>query len=59
VFANERCGAIHLGHGEPSAGGRNGLSFACVSLLSNPQRDKLRLEGASIDYLEGSKFSSP
>ena len=35
---------------------RNGVAFSCVSLLSNPQCVQLRLEGASIDYLRGSKF---
>jgi hypothetical protein len=37
TFANERRGSIHLDHGEPSAGGCNGVAFSCVGLLSNPQ----------------------
>jgi hypothetical protein len=37
TFANERCGTVHLDHGEPSTGSRNGVAFSCVSLLSNPQ----------------------
>jgi hypothetical protein len=41
----------------PSARGRNGVAFSCVSLLSNPQRVQRRLERAPIDYLRGSKFS--
>ena len=58
MFANERSGTIHLDHGEPSAGGRNGVAFSCVGLLSNPQCIQLRPEGAPIDYLRGSKFIS-
>ncbi len=58
MFANERCRSIHLDHGEPSAGGCNGVAFSCVSLFSNPQCVQFRLEGAPIDYLTGSKFIS-
>jgi hypothetical protein len=58
TFANERCGTIHLDHGEPSAGGRNGVAFSCVSLLANPQRVQLRLEGAPINHF-GRSSSSP
>ena len=36
TFTNERCGAIHLDHREPSAGGRNVVAFPCVSFLSDP-----------------------
>jgi hypothetical protein len=58
TFANERCGAIPLDHGKPSAGGRNAVAFSCVSLLSNQQCVQLRLEGAPIDYFGRSKFIS-
>jgi hypothetical protein len=58
MFADERCRTIHLDHGEPSAGGRNGVAFSCVSLFSNPQCVQLRLEGAPIDYVGGSRFIS-
>src|SRR5262249_39339615 len=34
-------GAIHLDHWAPSAGGRNGVAFLCVGLLSNSQRVRL------------------
>ena len=47
TFANERRGAVHLDHGEPPAGGRNGVAFFRVSLLSNPQCVQLGLEGRS------------
>src|SRR5215471_20431898 len=56
MFANERSGTIHLDHGEPSAGGRNGVTFSCVSLLSNPQCVQFCLEGAPIDDFGRSKF---
>src|SRR5580704_2086268 len=58
MFANERCGAIHLDHGESSAGGRDGVAFPCLRLLSHPQCIQLRLEGAPIDYVWRSKFIS-
>ncbi len=56
MFANERCRAVDLDHGEPSAGGRNGVAFPCVGLLSNPQRVQLGLERASIDDFGRGKF---
>src|SRR5437899_12508813 len=56
--ANERCGAIHLDHGEPPAGGCNRVAFSCVSLLSNLQRVQLGLESAPIDHSRYSKFIS-
>jgi len=56
TFANERCGTVHLDHGEPSAGGCDGVTFSCVSLLTNPQGVQLGVEGALIDYFRGSKF---
>jgi hypothetical protein len=49
-------GAIHLDHGEPSAGGRNGIAFSCVSLLSNSQCVQLGLESAPIGHRRYSKF---
>jgi hypothetical protein len=58
MFANERCRTIPLDHGEPSAGGCNGVALPYVGLVSNPQCVQLRLEGAPIDYLRGSKFIS-
>jgi hypothetical protein len=58
TFANKRCGTVHLNHGEPSAGGRNGVTFPCVSLLANPQCIQLGLKGAPIDYLRGSEIIS-
>jgi hypothetical protein len=58
MIANERCGAIHLDHGEPSARGRDGIAFSCVSLLSNLQCVQLPLEGAPINYSRRSKFIS-
>ena len=58
TFANERCGAIHLDHGESSASGGDGVAFSCVSLLSHSQCVQLRLEGAPIDYFRRSKFIS-
>src|SRR6185312_204673 len=58
MFANERCGAIHLHHGESPAGNRNRIAFSCVSFLSNPQCIQLGVKGAPIDYLRGSKFIS-
>jgi hypothetical protein len=58
TLANERCGAIHLDHGEPSAGGCNGVAFSCVSLLSSPQCFELGVEGAAIDYFGRTKFIS-
>src|SRR3979409_2418699 len=36
MLANERCRTIHLGHGEPSAGGCDRIAFSCMGLLSNP-----------------------
>ena len=58
MFANERCGAIHLDHGEPLTVGRNGVAFSGVSFLSNPQCVQHRLKGAPIDYFWRSKFIS-
>jgi hypothetical protein len=58
MFANERSGGIDLDHGEPSAGGCNGVAFSCVSLLSHSLCVQLRLEGAPIDYVRGSTFIS-
>ena len=58
MFANERRGTIHLDHGEPPAGGRDGVAFSRVGLLSNPQCVQLRLEGAPIDDLGRCKFSA-
>jgi hypothetical protein len=59
MVAHERRGAIHLDHGEPSAGGRDGVAFPGVSLLANPQGVQLRLEGAPIDcYGLRHRFSS-
>src|SRR5262249_3815588 len=46
----------HTASAEPSAGGRNGVAFPCVGLLSNPQCVQLRLEGPSIDYFGRSNF---
>jgi hypothetical protein len=40
--------AVHLNHGEPPAGGSNGVAFSCVSLLANPQCVQFGLEGAPI-----------
>ena len=51
-------GTVHLDHGEPSAGGCNGVAFSCVSLLSNPQCVQLALESAPIDHRRCSKFIS-
>jgi hypothetical protein len=58
TFANERCGTIHLDHRQSSAGGCNGITLACVRLLSNPQCVQLGPKGAPIDYFGRSKFIS-
>ena len=58
MFANERCGRIHLDHGELPSRGGNGVAFSRVSLLAKAQCVELRLEGAPIDYLGSFKFIS-
>ena len=47
--------AIHLNHGEPSLGGRNGVACFCKSLLAQPQCVQPRLNGAPIHYFGRSK----
>ena len=49
MLADQRCGAINLDHGQPPAGGGNGIAFSCVGLLSNPQCVQLGLKDAPID----------
>src|SRR4051794_6559829 len=56
MFADEWGGTIHLNHGEPSAGGRNGVAFSGVGFLSEPQCVQLRLEHRPIDDLGRPKF---
>jgi hypothetical protein len=58
VLTDERCGTIHLDHGESPAGGCNRIAFSRVSLLSKAQCVQLSLEGAPVDYGGRSKFIS-
>jgi hypothetical protein len=58
MLANERCGTVHLDHGESSAGGGNDVAFSGVSLLPKPQCVQFGLKGTPIDHLRRSKFNS-
>jgi hypothetical protein len=57
VRANQSDGGVHLYHRQPSASGRDGVAFARVSLLSDPQCVQSRLKLHTNDDFGCSQFT--
>jgi len=58
ALADERRRAVDRDHREPPAGGRDRVALARMSLLPDPHRVQLFLEGRPIDYLGRTKLVS-